>query len=294
MNNKTLIKVVPFQIPKSDKEFIRFQEDEGAHFYDRLHQHPEIQLTLIRKGHGQFLSRGYVGRFKQGDVFLLGENVPHVFRSDPEFFEPSTKLISHGISIFFDLAALKTTIQEVEDLKSMIELHRFAGKSFQIAGGDKYSLSGKINQFKSFKGLRRMSAGLEILDDIISDKTELVPLGLDEFSAQLSEKDGQRMNLVIQYILENQFSPISLDEVANIANLSKEAFCRFFKERTRMTFTQYLNQLRVMEAKKLLENPNLGVTQIAFQVGYENVSYFHRMFKKFTGYTPNKWRRVSS
>ncbi len=284
-------RIVPFQIPKSDREFIRYQEDCGVHFYDRLHQHPEIQLTLIRAGYGQFMSRDYIGRFEPGDIFLLGENVPHVFRSDPEFFEVGSKLNSHSLTIFFDLATMHQAVKEVEDLRSLSTLNQFSGKAFQILGERKVVLADGIRGFHRKKGLSRLGAGLEFLDLILSGKPELISLGKDELPTRFSEKDGQRMNRIIQFILANQSNKISLEEVAGEANLSKEAFCRFFKERTRMTFTEYLNQLRIMEAKKLLENSNSDITQLAFQVGFENMSYFHRVFRRQTGKTPLQYRK---
>lgn len=99
------------------------------------------------------------------------------------------------------------------------------------------------------------------------------------------------MDRVMQFLLENKFQKITLDETAAVANLSKEAFCRFFKLRTRKTFTQYLQQLRVNESQKLLQETDLGIAEIAFKVGFENLSYFNRCFKSSTGLTPNTWRK---
>jgi len=100
------------------------------------------------------------------------------------------------------------------------------------------------------------------------------------------------MNQVMQFLLENRFRPIALEEAAERANLSKEAFCRFFKLRTRMTFTRYLLQLRISEAHKLLQETDLGISEIAFKVGFENLSYFNRSFKSVTGVNPNSWRKI--
>ncbi len=284
-------KVVPFEIPKSDKEFIRYQEDKGAHFYDRLHQHPEIQLTLIKEGSGQFLSGDYVGRFEQGDVFLLGENVPHVFRSDPEYFQTGTSFQSHGLTVFFDLATLEGSIKQVEDLKGLEKLDRFSGRSFMLKGELRELIKERILDFSELKGLSRLASGLQLLELILSKDMVLEGLGADHALSNFSEKEGQRMNQVMQFIFANQSKKITLSDVASEANLSKEAFCRFFKERTRTTFSRYLNQLRIMEAKKLLEDQNMDIIEIGFQVGFENMSYFHRVFKQHTGKAPLQFRK---
>jgi AraC-like DNA-binding protein len=121
-----------------------------------------------------------------------------------------------------------------------------------------------------------------------SAKSELIPL--NQSSPNLNERDGTRMNQVMQFLLENRFQTINLDRVAEKANLSKEAFCRFFKLRTGKTFTQYLQQLRIAEAQKLLLETDLGIAEIAFRVGYENLSYFNRSFKKLSAKSPSDYR----
>ncbi len=281
-------KVISFQIPKSQKEFIRYQEDRGAHFYDKLHQHPQLQLTLILEGKGQFLSGDYVGRFQPGDVFFLGENVPHVFRSDSEYFEFDSELIVAGNTVFFDFQTLGKAGLEVEELNSLQKFREMTGSCFQVKGEILDELSGILSEFSAFQGLERFLFGIKVFALLDSAKSELIPL--NQSSPNLNERDGTRMNQVMQFLLENRFQTINLDRVAEKANLSKEAFCRFFKLRTGKTFTQYLQQLRIAEAQKLLLETDLGIAEIAFRVGYENLSYFNRSFKKLSAKSPSDYR----
>lgn len=283
-----MAKVVSFQIPKSQKEFIRFQQDRGFHFYDRLHQHPQVQLTLILEGKGQFLSGDYVGRFQFGDLFFLGANVPHVFRSDPEYFDPSSELISISNTVFFDFQALGKAVTEVEDLHSLQRFQGMAGKCYQVKGLVSEELIGILEGFNTYNGLKRFLFGIKLLTLLESEGSELIPL--NQGSPNFNERDGTRMNQVMQFLLENRFQAITLDQAAEKANMSKEAFCRFFKLRTRKTFTQYLQQLRIAEAQKLLTETDLGIAEIAFRVGYENLSYFNRSFKALTAKAPRAFR----
>ncbi len=282
-------KVISFQIPKSQKEFIRFQKDQGAHFYDKLHQHPQVQLTLILEGRGQFLSGDYVGRFQPGDVFFLGENVPHVFRSDPEYFESDSNLSVAGNTVFFDFQALGKAVQEVEELVSLQKFRDMAGSCFQVKGLNLTELRQILSDFDRYQGLERFLYGFKFFTLLDSSACELVPL--NQSSPNLNERDGTRMNQVMQFLLENRFQPIQLDQAAEKANLSKEAFCRFFKLRTGKTFTQYLLQLRIAEAQKLLTETDLGIAEIAFRVGFENLSYFNRSFKKLVSRAPRTYRQ---
>jgi AraC-like DNA-binding protein len=286
-----MAKVISFQVPKSQREFVRYQEDRGAHFYDKLHQHPQLQLTVILEGKGQLLSGDYVGRFQAGDVFFLGENAPHVFRSDPEYFEKDTTLKSSGNTVFFDFAALEKSLGELDELQPLKKFRGFAGLCFQVKGQAREKIKVHLEQFGGSEGLERFQRAIQLLSQVEQTGEELVQLNESVMMLGLSEKDGSRMDRVMQFLLENRFQKVSLEETAGQANLSKEAFCRFFKLRTRKTFTQYLLQLRINEAQKLLQETDLGVSEIAFRVGFENLSYFNRSFKSITGKSPREFRK---
>lgn len=285
-----MAKIISFQVPKSQKEFVRYQEDRGNHFYDKLHQHPQLQLTVILEGKGQFLSGDYVGRFQPGDVFFLGENAPHVFRSDPEFFESDSGFSSAGNTIFFDFAALGRSLSEVEEFQSLKKFQEYVGLCFQIIGETAESVNEAIQKFSQSEGLQRLQLAIGLLANLEQAENEMIQLNSPVLLGGLSEKDGSRMNQVMQFLLENRFQKISLDQAASTANLSKEAFCRYFKLRTRKTFTQYLIQLRIKEAQKLLQETELSISQIAYQVGFENLSYFNRSFKSIVGLSPREFR----
>jgi AraC-like DNA-binding protein len=286
-----MAKIISFQIPKSDREFVRYQEDRGRHFYDKLHQHPQLQLTVIQEGKGQFLSGDYVGRFQAGDVFFLGENAPHVFRSDPEYFEESTELESSGDTIFFDFAVLGKSLSEVEDLQSLRKFKEYSGLCFQIIGESRDRILGIFSDFCNSSGLHRFQLSFQLLSLLDLAEEEMISLNRSILTRGMNERDGRRMDLVMQFLLEHRHRPISLMEAAEKANLSKEAFCRFFKLRTRKTFTQYLLQLRINDATKLLQDTDLGIAEIAYKVGFENLSYFNRSFKSIVGSTPLNCRK---
>jgi len=284
-------KVIAFQIPKSQKEFIRFQQDRGAHFYDKLHQHPQLQLTVILEGSGQFLSGDYMGRFQPGDVFFLGENVPHVFRSDAEYFADDSILKIAGDTLFYDFQAFGDSIWEVEDLQGLKSFLPPKGSCFQIFGETQVRVQELFKEYQFSKNLFRFQKGMEILAVLEKGSDDFISLNKTEGLVGLSEKDGSRMDQILRYLLDNRFRAISLDEISEQANMSKEAFCRFFKMRTRKTFTQYVNQLRISEAQKLLKESDKNVSEIAFSIGYENLSHFNRNFKVITGKTPIEFRK---
>lgn len=283
-------KVIPFKIPKSQKEFVRFQVDEGSHFYDKLHQHPEWQLTLILEGKGQLMVGDYLGRFEPGDIYLLGSNVPHVFRSDEEYFQKTNSIKSVSNTIFFDFEALGKGIWEVEEFLELRQWVNAIKGCYVVRCENQEFLKNSIRTFALKTGMEKVLAALEMIR-YLQQPHAMLPLNRLLPIRDYSELEGKRMGNVMAFILAENHRNISLKEVAETANMSKEAFCRFFKERTGKTFTEFLNELRIHKSCHLLQETDLSISQIAFQTGFQNLSYFNRAFKKYIQTTPKSFRK---
>ena len=285
-----MMKVIPFKIPKSSKEFVRFQEDRVPFFYDKLHQHPEIQLSCILKGEGKLIVGDYLGRFKPGDIFLLGRNVPHVFRSDKVYYEAEGQLECHDMIVFFDTEAVGQDFWEAEELQ---EARRFIDTlkgCYQVRGINQEMFSQQVAQLKGKSGLDKMLGGLGIFR-ILLHEARLERLNLDGRVQDLSEREGKRMDQVLRFLMEQSHRAIPLNEAAAVANLSREAFCRFFKERTRKTFTAYLNEMRISNACQLLIKEDATIASVAFEAGFSNLSHFNRVFRRVMGCAPKQFRK---
>ncbi|WP_192347082.1 AraC family transcriptional regulator [Algoriphagus sp. Y33] len=285
-------KVISFQIPKSEKTFIQYQEDKGRHFYNKLHQHPQAQLTLIKEGRGQILVGDYVGRFEPGEVYLLGENIPHVFRSDGDYFKEESGLNVMGKTIFFDFQALGSALEEVEEFHELAKISEKINGCFQLKGCLREEIADLISGFEDSSGITKLQQSLAILSLLDFSSEELQGLNRIPVNRTMTERDGRRMDQVMRFILDNSTRQITLEEVAAQAFMSKEAFCRFFKLRTRRTFTQYVQQLRITEAKKLLLETDMGISEISYQVGFQTLSHFNKTFKSLTEMTPKDWRKL--
>lgn len=282
-------KVIPFKIPKSQNEFVRFQVDEGSHFYDKLHQHPEWQLTLILEGKGQLMVGDYLGRFEPGDIYLLGSNVPHVFRSDEEYFQKANSIKSVSNTIFLDFEALGKGIWEVEEFLELRQWISTIKGCYLVKCENQEFLKSSIQEFAHKTGMEKVLAALELIRTLQQPQA-MLPLNRLIPIRDYSELEGKRMGNVMAFILAKNHRNISLKEVADTANMSKEAFCRFFKERTCKTYTEFLNELRIHKSCHLLQETELSISQIAYQTGFQNLSYFNRAFKKFKKETPSRFR----
>ncbi len=283
------MKVLPFKIPKPDNELIRHQTFE-PHLYDILHQHPELQLTLILKGTGNLILGDYIGRFKPGEIYLLGSEVPHVFRNDKEFFQGHPHIRAHSEDIYYDMGMAFPVLAKIKELHAVA--HFFAS----VSGGYKVVDRGdfvrkRILAVKKQSGLKRIITSLEILQHLLCP-SRLIKLNVIGSLRNYSPKESRRMQKTLQFLMEQSHRKITLAEVAEVAAMNKEAFCRFFKERTNKTLTQFLNEVRVSNACHLLADKEMTISHVAAETGFQNLSYFNRVFKKIHSCSPKEFRAL--
>lgn len=279
-----LMKVLPFTIPKPKRDALIFQEDNQPVFYGVLHQHEEFQLSYVMQGEGSLIVGDTVGFYKAGDVVVLGSNLPHVFKSDP-----TTTESSHMLSVFFTKKAFGTFFFETEELKSLQSFFRKAENGFRLTHAsekwaalfEKIGKASKLDRFILFFQLLKQlnAARYEALSSFISEK-------------KYTDIEGRRMGAVFQFTMNNFRKKITLDEIAKKAAMTPNAFCKYFKKRTRKTYITFLNEIRIEEACKLLrEQPESSIAEIAEQSGFQNISNFNRKFKEIKGVKPMAFRK---
>jgi AraC-like DNA-binding protein len=282
------MKVIPFSVPKTSKEAFRLQVDKLPYLYDKLHQHPETQIMLIEKGEGTLIAGDYVGRFSAGDLFLIGSGQPHVFRNDASYYTTKSKLRAHAISLYFDEKYAGESFWQLDELQTV---HRFllnAGLGYRIEGIDNDPIREIIHNLVKYKGIEKLISFFQLLK-LISESKKLIPLSVAPAQNKFSVMEGRRMNDILQFTFQESQRKIKIEEIAEVANLSAEAFCRYFKLRTRKTYTNFLNEVRVSNACKMLIEKEKNVQEICYEVGFSNLSHFNRTFKKVTGKTPKAY-----
>ena len=284
------MKIVPFQIPKNTEEAFRVQVDDLPHLYNHLHQHPEIQLTLIKESNGTLVAGNYVGPFHAGDVFVIGGNQPHVFRNDEKFFKKRSKAIA--ITIFFDETTFGENFWLVEEMKSLQPFLKNSAGGFRITGRKKKLLAEKLLSIVHAKGIDRLIIFLEILK-VLATRKEMHPLTKSIIQRNIKSYDGSRLNKVIEFTFKEFQRTITLKEVATLANLTPEAFCKYFKTRTRKTYINFLNEIRVNHACRLLTEDK-SISGICYDCGFMNLSNFNRVFKKIKQVSPGEWRKINA
>lgn len=277
------MKVLPFKIPKPEKEALVYQEDYETVFYDQLHQHEEIQISFVVDGSGSLIVGDTISSYERNDILVIGENVPHVFKSDMKVSRKSFML-----SLFFTKTSFGKDFFSIPDLKNLDKLFEESQYGIKVLS-NKMIFHNLFRKLKFENKIQRISSLLRILD--LLKTSERKALSSFVYQKKYSDDDGKRMRAVIEYAMENFDEPISLEVVAEKANMSKNAFCRYFKKRTNKTFFQFLIEIRIENACKLLyNNQEISISSISNLCGFQNITNFNRKFKELKGITPSHYK----
>jgi len=282
------MKVVAFNVPQVKHEAFRLQLDRGKYFYDQLHQHSEIQIMYIEEGEGTLIAGDYIGRFAPNDLFVLGSGQPHVFHSDKSYFQSRSKLNSNAISIYFNESYLGNSFWQLEEMKVVKKFIARTSKGIQFFGRSKEEMIALIYQLKEARGVDKLVLFLTLIKKLSESRGKFLAVTP---SGNFKSEEGKRMNDILQFTFRESHRKIYLEEVADVSNLSVEAFCRYFKLHTQKTYTTFLNEVRVSNACRLLINKDLTMQDICHQSGFNNLSNFNRIFKSVMGVPPSKYAK---
>lgn len=277
------MKVLPFEIPKPTQDALIYQEDHEYIFYDKLHQHQEIQLSYIKEGEGTLIVGDTISNYQKGDFLAIGGNLPHLFKS-----EPSSETKSHMLTLFFTRDGFGEHFFELEELSEVRSFFNRAENGFKVLS-KKRQLEHAFLSLKESSKLERFVTFLEVLK--LFAKAKKQPLSSYVYEKNYSANEGKRMRDVMNYTTNNYHQNITLDTIADVATMTKNAFCKYFKKRTNKTYVQFLNELRIENAsKQLLNKKELSISEVAYQCGFGNLSNFNRQFKSVKKKTPSQYR----
>jgi AraC-like DNA-binding protein len=284
------MKVLPFTIPVSHDRTILVQTEEIPYFYTYLHRHKEIQLTWIQEGEGTLVAGMNMHLFGAGEIYLFGANMPHVFKSDTEYFNAGSDKKVRTVNVFFNpydkLSAL-FGLPEMETVRAFLESYDGGFKVPEELFSD---ISNRLLGLQNAEGIDQLMQFLQLLK-ILSSVKELESLTVNPFPRSINDNEGMRVASIYNYIIQNYNKPITLDEVAGQAYMTPHAFCRYFKRHTRYTLVGFLNKVRINEACKLLiSGSHNGIADIAYSCGFNSITNFNRVFKSVTGKCPRSYK----
>ena len=256
--------------------------------YNYWHYHPEVELTYIRKSSGTRLAGDSIERFTDGDLILLGTNLPHMWRNDDIYFQQDSNHHIESIAIHFREDFWGKDFLELPEHRHIRQLLSLATRGFQIMGKTHKKIIDMMEEILHLKKARRVMHLVSMLD-IIAQSKELRYLASQGFVDQYKIDPNDKINEIYQYTLSNFKNGITIQDVAKHVHISPNYFCRYFKKRTSKTYIEFVTELRVGYACKLLLENNLNINQICYESGFNNVSNFNRKFKEITGQAPSQY-----
>ncbi len=251
-------------------------------FEFKWHYHPEYELTLIVKGSGNRIVGDSHLPFTENDLVLLGPGLPHTWFTKTE---PAQEC--KAVVIQFSAAFLEQFygLPEFDAIASLLK-----ESSRGIYFKQDKSLTAEILQLPDATTIFRVTKLLDILQGLAAKKRHYLSQKI--FSITQRTKTQHRINDVCKFVQDHAHLPITVEQVAQQVYLSKSAFCKFFKRIMNMTFSDYVNDIRVANACQLLSTSDLSIKEIALETGFESLTYFNRVFSKKKKCTPSTFRKA--
>lgn len=283
------VKPVFEKTPHGQWESFHCEVVRGPSYNAAWHFHPEFQITLVLKSCGHRLVGDHIAPLHPGDLVLVGSNLPHVWQQDEPRRGQASPAVHAVIVRFLETFAGRDFLQ-IPEMAAVRRLLRRAARGLQVTGATREIVAEKMRRLPDAAGLGRVAGLLSILDTLARSR-ELKSVASPGFVPVLDGSDQDRMQRVCNYINAHLGETIDRNRVAHEAHLSEGACSRFFKLRTGKTLPQYVNELRVGRACRLLVEDEAKITQVALDCGFTNLANFNRRFLEITGVTPRAYRR---
>lgn len=286
MTMKPLYQDLPFPIDSH----IHYYIEDLPHFIVPWHYHPAIEIMYITRGIGTRFVGDCIEQYEEGDVCMIGPNLPHEWRNDDAYFDKESGLRATCICLFFKREIFDPNFIRLPEMNNIRDLIERARRGLKFTGNSKLEITRFIRSSVSDVGVRKVTNLLTLLE-LMATSTEYELLASVGFTNSVNSEDFERFNKVYKFLVKNFATSIRLEEVSTLVGLTPTAFCRYFKERTKKNFVEYLNEMRIGYSKKLLLENKMKISTISGEVGFPNLSNFISQFKKVTGMSPSQFQK---
>ncbi|GGE33762.1 AraC family transcriptional regulator [Sphingobacterium cellulitidis] len=272
-----------------DNEVYKFRHFSDQLFSTNFHFHKEIQINYIQEGSGQRVIGDNISNFEKDELTLLGSNLPHVWYSNQPS-QPDEKQ-AMSITLFIDVEKCLQILAQLQETHNIRSFFNQMERGVIFTGKSKAQLTKLLFAINEAENLERTIYFLQLLNQLT--KTEdFQYISSTSYRNRYSSQEfkGNQIDHIIRFVLENYNKDIKLDEAAEMANMTKQAFCRFFKARTQKSFIQFVNETRISIAcQEIMKNDNL-ISNVAYDCGFSSLSNFNKIFKSIKGITPRQFK----
>jgi AraC-like DNA-binding protein len=271
-------------LPDPGQSFKLFSPSLRNYFF--WHYHPEYELVYVEASNGIRHVGQHISSFMQSDLVLIGPNIPHLN------FDYGLKIEYKQIVVQLKDNFMGDAFKETPEFEAIQSLFDKAYLGLSFSGKTKETIAKKLKYMKGLDHFNQLLSLLEIFQTLATSN-EVTELNEQDTSIKLFLNDKIRMGSIYKYIHAHYNEAPDVNKVAADVHLSTPAFCRYFKKQTKMTFTDFVNQYRITQSKTLLLQDKT-VSEVSYEVGFESLSYFNKLFKKITGENPSVFKRKFS
>lgn len=261
---------------------VHHTEPETCRVY--WHYHPEYEIVYIPFGDGRRRIGTNVSRYDGGELAFIGPNLPHLN-------------FSYGIEGLFEEIVVQLRDDFMGDsfllrpeMSSVRRLFERAHAGLIFGSTTKQQVGPLLEKMPQQPPFERLLTLLRVLQQL-ADAHDTEALHADGVRFDLNPKEQERINRICQYVEKHYAQPLDVRKVADLASLTVPAFCRYFKRMTQVTFTDFVNEYRVNQARRMLQSSRT-VADVGFAVGFNNLSHFNKTFRAVTGQTPSAYRKA--
>ena len=266
------------------------QELKQPYFDPNWHFHPEYQLFMVIKGKGTRFIGDHVRPFQEGEITFLGPDLPHLWQSDLEIKKTDKKLISEGIVVYFQENFIGDHLLNKEEGIKLRQLFKKSLRGFDIKGKTGTIVRHMLLDLPKLEGFDAVLGLLHILN-LLSQTRDIELLASSGYRNTLRENDTGRMTRVYAYVMQHFKSKIPISEPAALTNMTPTSFSRYFKTHANKTFSEFVSEIRIGHACKLLIEKKMNASQACYESGFKTLSNFNRQFKAVTGKTPIAYKK---
>ena len=282
------------KLPKHLHETVHIRKDITMNFYQKWHYHDEIELVYILRGKGTRFIGDNISRFSDGDLLLVGDHLPHLWKNEPL---PSTKgkknIPASAIVIQFPMNFGAEGLLDISEMTSIKKLLNDSKRGLFFSLPENHNAKKQIRKMLTLGSFDRVLSMLSLLKEL-SETEKKVTLSSVPFADHYMKHNSKRMDEIYNYILNNFSKEIKLEDLASVANMTSSSLCRFFKHSTQKSISTFINEVRIGYACKLLIDDKFSISDVCFSCGYNNLSYFNRQFRKIIGISPSKYQNQIS
>lgn len=263
--------------------YSKYQENANnkAHLW---HYHPEVEMVFVNGGAGKRQIGSHVSYYADGDLILIGSNLPHCGFTDTHTGNKNETVIQMRPDFLGnDFLALQET-------KFLLQLFDRAKGGIAFGEKTKSAVGNQIERMEDQPPFERLLTLVHVLRELENAEDYKI-LNAAGFSMEMQVQDNDRINMIFNYVKDHFTEEISLETIAEISSMTVPSFCRYFKKITKKTFTKFVNEYRVVHASKLLTEKQTSIANISYESGFNNFSHFNKLFKEFTGKSASQYRK---